>query len=229
VRGVDPVLPPSLQDRVDGNQPSLVEDAQLVRQLVDLDDAPGAVGHAVVIATDRDEPVMADPALELQQRIEGECRQRLELVPLGGEGVGDDPSRGAVQPDIGHRIEPVAQLIVEIVEVTEGPGQEEVLADIAERPLHLALGLGTVGPAGLGLEAVMARQGQERAVVDDVALIILAGHRRLHAVVENLDRQPAADHLRHAQRSRDPTGRDAAHASGLRAPSRCTTEPDRLK
>ena len=35
-------------------------------------------------------------------------------------------------------------------------GEEEVLADVAERPLDLALGLGPVGPAGLRLEAVMA-------------------------------------------------------------------------
>ena len=42
-------------------------------------------------------------------------------------------------------------------------------------------------------------------------------------------RQPAASRLRQDQRSRNATGRDAALHRGLRAPSRCTTEPTRLK
>ena len=37
--------------------------------------------------------------------------------------------------DIGDRIEPVDELGVEIVEVAEAAAEEEVLADVAERPL----------------------------------------------------------------------------------------------
>ena len=37
----------------------------------------------------------------------------------------------------------------------------------------------------------MPGERQERAVVNDVAVPVLAGHRRLHAVVEDLDRNPA--------------------------------------
>ncbi len=48
---------------------------------------------------------------------------------------------------------------------------------------------------------------------------------RPHSAIGNLP--PAT--LCQAQRSRDATGRDAALAWGLRAPSRCATEPDRLK
>ena len=221
MRRIDPVLPPSLQNRVDGDESSLIEDAQLVRQLVDLDDAPRAVGHAIVIAADRDEAVMADTALELQQGIEGECRQRLELSPLGSKGFGDDPLGGAVQPDIGHRVKPIAQLSIEIVEVAEGTGQEEVLAYVAERPLHLAFCLGAVRPAGLGLEAVMARQRQQRTVIDDVALVILADHRRLHTIIKNLNRHPAnrleGQHVAAQQRLQvlmhDEAGEDEAGVS----------------
>ena len=72
--------------------------------------------------------------------------------------------------------------------------EEEVLADVAERPLDLALRFGPVGAAGSGQEAVVLGERNERAVVDDVALAILAGHGRLHAVVEDLDRH-AADRL----------------------------------
>src|SRR5712675_299757 len=41
--------------------------------------------------------------------------------------------------------------------------------------------------------------------------------------------QPVAGRLCHAQRPGIATGRDAARNRGLRAPPRCSTEPDRLK
>ena len=47
---------------------------------------------------------------------------------------------------------------------------------------------------------------------------------RPHGSVGNL-----AGGLRHAQRPRDATGRDTARNRGLRAPSRCTTEPRGLR
>ena len=58
---------------------ALIEDADLVGELMDLDDAPGAIGNAVVVAADRHEPIVTDPALELEQGIEGKGRQRLQL------------------------------------------------------------------------------------------------------------------------------------------------------
>jgi hypothetical protein len=42
-------------------------------------------------------------------------------------------------------------------------------------------------------------------------------------------RQPGARDRRNAQRSCEAAGWDAAHIRGLRAPSRCTTEPAGLK
>ncbi len=57
-----------------GNQPALVQNADDVRQLVHLDDAARAVGNGVVVAADRDQTVIADAALELQERIE-RCRR----------------------------------------------------------------------------------------------------------------------------------------------------------
>jgi len=50
-----------------------------------------------------------------------------------------------------------------------------------------------------------------------------------HCQTAQRPRQSAAGRLCQAQRSREATGRDAALDRGLRAPSRCTTEPDRLK
>ncbi len=93
-----------------------------------------------------------------------------------------------MDPRVGDRVEPVAQLGIQVVEVLERAGEEEVLADVAVRPLDLALGLGPVGPAGLGVEAVVAGEVDQRPVVDDVALGVLAADRGLHPVVEDLAR-----------------------------------------
>jgi hypothetical protein len=46
----------------------------------------------------------------------------------------------------------VTQLRIQVVEIAKGPGQEEVLADIAEWPLDLARGFGAIRPASLGME-----------------------------------------------------------------------------
>ena len=91
---------------------------------------------------------------------------------------------GGVHARISDRIEPMPQLGVQIVEIAERAGEEEVLADIPIRPLDLASGLGPVRAAGLGLEAVMPGKIDERAIVN--AATFFADHCRLHAVVEDL-------------------------------------------
>jgi hypothetical protein len=79
-----------------------------------------------------------------------------------------------MQPDVSDRVEPILQLSLQIVAVAERPRQEEILADVAERPLHPALRLGPVGPAGAGMEAIVLGQSQVRAIVGDVILAVLA-------------------------------------------------------
>jgi hypothetical protein len=91
---------------------------------------------------------------------------------------------------VGHGSQPVGELGVQVVEVAERPAKEEVLADVAERPLHLALGLRPVGPAGFRVKAVMAGEVEQRAVVDDAAFRCFTDDGGLHPVVE--------DFLRHA-------------------------------
>ena len=92
---------------------------------------------------------------------------------------------------IGDLIEPLAELRVEIVEVAKAPAEEEVLADVAEWTLDLALRLGPIRLAGLRQVAVVAGEREQRAIVDDVAgLGVLTMEHRSHAIVENL--------LRHA-------------------------------
>jgi hypothetical protein len=119
MRRIDPGLAPAFQNRMHRHQLALIEDADLVGELMDLDDAPGAIGNAVVVAADRHESVMADPPFELEQGIEGKGRQGLQLRLLGRKSLRNDPLRRAVQAGIGDRVEPVAQLGIEVVEVAK--------------------------------------------------------------------------------------------------------------
>src|SRR5262245_39790955 len=79
----------------------------------------------------------------------------------------------------------MAQLGVQVVEIAEGAGKEEVLADIAIGPLYLSLGFGPIRPAGLGLVAIVPSKINQRPVVDDAAASF-ADDGGLHPVVENL-------------------------------------------
>ena len=69
---------------------------------------------------------------------------------LLSEGLIDDALGRGVRARIGHRIEPMAQLGVQIVEIAERAGKEEVLADIAIGPLYLSLGFGPIRRQALG-------------------------------------------------------------------------------
>ena len=143
-------MTPALQDRMGRDEAALIEDADRVRKLMHFDDAPRPIGHAVVIAADRDEPVMADAPFELEERVEGRRRQRLKLKPFGREGLRDDPLRGAVQPDVGDRVEPVLQLLVQVLKAPERARQEEVLADVGNGRSTFPLVLARYGRQALG-------------------------------------------------------------------------------
>jgi hypothetical protein len=83
------------------------------------------------------------------------------------------------------------QLDVQVVEIAERAGEEEVVADIAiARPFPL---LWPIRTAGLELEAIMSGEVDQRSVVGDAAAGF-ADDVRLHAVVKDLIRD-AADRL----------------------------------
>ncbi len=84
--------------------------------------------------------------------------------------------------------------MIEIVEVAEPAGEEEVLAHIAERALDLAHGFGAIRLAGARGRAVMAQQVDKRRIAVHDAIGRLSNDRSLHAVVQYLG-QRAADGL----------------------------------
>ena len=118
-----------------GDDNAEIEDADAVRQLLNLDQATGPIRNAVEVAADGNEAVMADAPLEFEHGVQAMFGQALQLRLLGGEGFGDDALGGAVHADIGHAGEPVGELHIQIIEIAEAAAEEEVLADVAERPL----------------------------------------------------------------------------------------------
>lgn len=78
----------------------------------------------------------------------------------------------------------MTELVIQI-EVVEDAAEEEVLADVTKRPLDLALGLGPIGAAGARLEAIMAGEIDEGAIVDDEPVSIFADDRGLHAIIKD--------------------------------------------
>lgn len=75
---------------------------------------------------------------------------------LLGEVFRDDAAGGGMQARIGELGAPRLELAIEVAQAPEAAGQEEVLADIAERPLDLAFGLRPIGAAGSRHRAVVA-------------------------------------------------------------------------
>ena len=112
--------------------------------------ATGSIGYAVEIAVDGDHAVAGDAPLQPQHGLERSGRKRLQAGALLGEMLADHAMGGGVDADVGHLVEPLAELVVEVAEIAKAAAEEEVFANVAERPLHLALGFGSVGLAGFG-------------------------------------------------------------------------------
>ncbi len=160
----DAALTAAIQHRMNGDDGAILKNADLVGSAVHFDHSPTrAVRHAVEIAVDGDHAVARNASLEPQHGLERARCQRLKRRTLLGEVFGDNPLRRGMDARIGDLIEPLAELRVEIIEAAKAPAKEEVLADVAERALDLALGLGPIRLARLRQVAVVAGEGEQRA------------------------------------------------------------------
>ena len=99
----------------------------------------------------------------------------------------------AVDPNVGHAVEPQEGPCVEVVIGEELPAVEEVVADVVDRPLDLALRLGPVRTARADPEAPMAAEAQELRVLDQPATLValVVGDDGLHLVEQELRRHAA--------------------------------------
>ena len=105
MRRVDQVLPAALQDRMGGNEPTRIQNANLIRQLVNLDDALSSIGDAVVVTADRYQSVMADAAFQFEEFVKRHERKGLQLwlIVLAGEVPRSSSVLQAGSPSLGLR------------------------------------------------------------------------------------------------------------------------------
>ena len=136
--GVDMFVVAAFERSMRGDENAVVEDANLVGEDVDVEDAAARrVRHAVEIAADAHHALVRDASFELQDCPIRREWQRLQRGLLLGKGFVDDALRGRVDAWVRNGVEPMAELRVEIIEVAERAAEEEVLADVPERPRYL--------------------------------------------------------------------------------------------
>src|SRR5690554_5017299 len=93
-----------------------------------------------------------------------------------------------MDPDVRLAVEPDEALMIEVEVSQEFPGVDEVLPHVADRPLHLALGLRPVRPARPRGEVPVGGEAEELRVVDERAAVQPEIFRddRFHLVEEKL-------------------------------------------
>ena len=87
----------------------------------------------------------------------------------GGEALGGDRARRAVHLRIRHGREPVRDLGIEVGVAQEAAPVEEAAPEIADRPLHFALGPRPVRPADPETKAVVPGKALALAIGEQAA------------------------------------------------------------
>ena len=97
--GIDPSLVLALQHGMAGDQLAILEDPNLGRVVLDLDDPPPrGVGNAVLIATHRHHAFLADAAFDRQHSVVGTARQGQKMGLFLGKILIHDPICGGMHP-----------------------------------------------------------------------------------------------------------------------------------
>jgi hypothetical protein len=117
----------ALERGMRGDELAALEDVHLGGGDLHLDGAPPrAVGHGGEIAADRDHALVRDAPLEAEHGVERPARQCLEGGSFLSGVLDDDAPRGAVPAAVGDLVEPLGELRVQVMEVPEAAGEEEV-------------------------------------------------------------------------------------------------------
>ena len=85
VAAIDAVLLSTFKDGMLGDDVAEIEDTDQIGELLDLDNPAGAIGHAVIVAADRDKAIVADAPFQLEHGIETMLGQCLQLGLIGRE------------------------------------------------------------------------------------------------------------------------------------------------
>ena len=114
-------------------------------------------------------------------------RRGQDMTPLPVQPLAGDFAGGAVDPRVGGPGQPACALGIEIVQVPKAAPStsvEEAPPQIGDGSFHPVLGLGPVGPAGPGPEAVVGGEAQHLGIEDGGNLAAVAGYGGAHPVEE---------------------------------------------
>ena len=100
---------------------------------------------------------------------------------LAAEQIDGPLLRGPVNAHVGGVLQPVQHLSIEIVHRIEGSSFEEVVLEIFDGSLDLALGPSPIRPAGLRAEAIVLGQSLKARVETHAARAVLESERRMLA------------------------------------------------
>lgn len=94
--------------------------------------------------------------------------------------------RSSVHPNVGHRIQPVANLTIQIVQARELPDAgPEVLTEVADSVFDLAFGSGAVRPAVSQHKSVVVGKAGKPFIPDGMPPFVKARDNGLHVVVQD--------------------------------------------
>ena len=185
MRWVNAALLLALLHRVLRDQMTILRYPQFMEVVLDLKHAfPRCIRDAVITARDRGHAFMADTALDSQNGIELDPRQRLQTEPPFSKRLIDHLKRRRMHTLICNACTPQIKLGVQVVNFAERSREKEVLADVAERSLSLALGFARYGWCAQE-SAIMAQQRDKGRVAVTIPESHLANYNRLHTVREN--------------------------------------------
>ncbi len=117
---MNPALFAALQNGMSCDQCAVLEDADLVSERMDLDHpASRSIRNAVGVAANADHALPRHPAFQLQNGSERGQRQWSQVRPLLCKGFIDDAKGGGMLSWIGDGVQPVPELGIQVIKITE--------------------------------------------------------------------------------------------------------------
>ena len=98
--------------------------------------------------------------------------------------------RRRMHPDVGDLVEPVPPLLIEVRIIGKRAAVDEIVTEIADRPLDFALGLGAIRPARARREAPVVREAEKLKIADERATLLYCRERFVIDSFEQIGTDP---------------------------------------
>src|SRR3954454_7381785 len=162
-----------------GDQLAAMKGEQAIALALQLDTLPDQPeGHRIAVSGKAHQPVACDDATHARSQPKaGLTGARNQRNALALEASDRGLVGGAVYPAIGYRGVPFVELLLHVDDVDELTPGQEIALDVLHPRFNLALGLGTVSPAHVRIEAPVLGKGMERRIPNALARLVGIAHR----------------------------------------------------